>query len=169
MSKDREQLLTDVRDAFRRNGQAGDTMDQAACEFLGVHRTDARLLDVLQMAGRMSAGELARQGQLSPGAVTAALDRLEAAGYVRRLRDRDDRRRVLVEPTERMAKLTEELYGPLAASGADLLDRYSDDQLRAFCEILRRGSELQLDQARRVRAKADRKARRRGRATPERD
>jgi predicted Zn-dependent protease len=59
-----------VRDAFRRTGQAGDTMEQAAAEFLGVHRTDTRLLDVLQMAGRLSAGELARAGRLSPAAVT---------------------------------------------------------------------------------------------------
>ena len=87
MSKDRDELLTEVREAFRLNGQAGDAMDQAASEFLGVHRTDTRLLDVLQMSGRMSAGELARAGHLSPAAVTAALDRLERAGYVRRLRD----------------------------------------------------------------------------------
>jgi DNA-binding MarR family transcriptional regulator len=60
------------------------------------------------MAGGMSAGELARAGHLSPAAVTAALDRLERAGYVRRVRDHEDRRRVLVEVTDRMQKLTQE-------------------------------------------------------------
>jgi DNA-binding MarR family transcriptional regulator len=150
MSKDRDQLLTEVREAFRLNGVAGDTMDQAASDFLGLHRTDVRLLDVLHMAGGMSAGELARAGHLSPAAVTAALDRLERAGYVRRVRDREDRRRVLVEVTDRMQKLTQELYGPLAESGDRLLDGYSDDVLRALREILDRAAELQLEQAERV-------------------
>jgi DNA-binding MarR family transcriptional regulator len=122
---------------------------------LDVHRTDVRLLDVLHMAGGMSAGELARAGHLSPAAVTAALDRLERAGYVRRVRDREDRRRVLVEVTDRMHKLTEELYGPLAESGDRLLDGYSDDVLRALREILDRAAELQLEQAERVTERVD--------------
>lgn len=150
--KERDQILADVREAFRRNGQAGDTMDQAAAEFLGIHRTDSRLLDVLHMARRMSAGELARAGHLSPAAVTAALDRLERVGYVRRVRDEQDRRRVLVEPTERMEDLTERLYGPLAASGAALLDRLGDDQLTVLRDTLREAARLQLEQAERVRA-----------------
>jgi DNA-binding MarR family transcriptional regulator len=38
---------------------------------------------------------------LTTGAVAALVDRLERSGYVRRLRDADDRRRVLIEPTRR--------------------------------------------------------------------
>jgi DNA-binding MarR family transcriptional regulator len=100
MSKDRSELLEDIRDAFRRNGQGQDAMDAAAALFFGIHRTDLSLLDVLQLGGRMTAGELAKRGNLSPGAVTAALDRLERAGYVRRVRDDVDRRRVFVEVTQ---------------------------------------------------------------------
>jgi DNA-binding MarR family transcriptional regulator len=151
MSKDRDRLITEVRDAFRLNGQAGDTMDQAAAEFLGLHRTDTRLLDVLQMTGRMSAGELARAGHLSPAAVTAALDRLERAGYVRRVRDKDDRRRVLVEITEHLDELTGVLYGPLARSGDALLRDLTDDQLELMRDVMREAARLQLEQADRVR------------------
>jgi DNA-binding MarR family transcriptional regulator len=125
-------------------------MDQATSDLLGLHRTDVRLLDVLQMAGGMSAGELARAGHLSPAAVTAALDRLERARYVRRVRDHEDRRRVLVEVTDRMQKPTQELYGPLAEGGDRLLDDYSDDVLSALREILHRAAGLQLEQAERV-------------------
>jgi DNA-binding MarR family transcriptional regulator len=49
---------------------------------------------------RLSAGELAEDLGLSSGAMTNRLDRLEQAGLVRRLPDPDDRRGVLVEPTE---------------------------------------------------------------------
>jgi hypothetical protein len=47
VSNERGQLLLEVREAFRLNGVAGDTMDQATSDFLGLHRTDVRLLDVL--------------------------------------------------------------------------------------------------------------------------
>jgi DNA-binding MarR family transcriptional regulator len=151
VSKNREQLISEVREAFRLNGQASDAMDQAAAEFLGIHRTDGRLLDVLQMAGRMSAGELAKAGHLSPGAVTAALDRLERAGYVRRLRDESDRRRVLVELTNRMQELTGELYGPLAASGDALLRDMTEEHLTVMRDVMREAARLQLEQADRVR------------------
>ena len=143
--------MAEVREAFRRNGQAGDTMDQAASDFLGLHRTDIRLLDVLQMSGRMSAGELAKAGHLSPAAVTAALDRLERAGYVRRVRDDQDRRRVLVEVTDRMQELTMELYGPLALAGDEMLRKYSDAELRAFIDVMDRSAELQFQRAEEVR------------------
>ena len=151
MSTKREQLISEVREAFRLNGQAGDTMDQAAAEFLGIHRTDTRLLDVLQMAGRMSAGELAKAGHLSPGAVTAALDRLERVGYVRRVRDESDRRRVLVELTDRMQELTGQLYGPLAASGDALLRDLTEEHLTVMRDVMREAARLQLEQAERVR------------------
>jgi len=49
---------------------------------------------------QLSAGELAEDLGLSSGAMTNRLDRLEQAGLVRRLADPDDRRGVLVEPTE---------------------------------------------------------------------
>lgn len=49
---------------------------------------------------RLTAGQLAESTGLSSGAMTNRLDRLEEAGLVRRLADPDDRRGVLVEPTE---------------------------------------------------------------------
>jgi DNA-binding MarR family transcriptional regulator len=155
VSKEREQLVSEVREAFRLNGQAGDAMDQAAAEFLGIHRTDTRLLDVLQMRGRLSAGELAKAGHLSPGALTAALDRLERAGYVRRVRDDNDRRRVLVEITDRMEKLTWELYGPLASSGDALLRDLTEEHLTIMRDVMREAARLQMQQADRVRERAE--------------
>ena len=50
---------------------------------------------------RSSPGELASNLDLSSGAMTSRLDRLEDAGLVRRLPDPDDRRGVVVELTEK--------------------------------------------------------------------
>jgi DNA-binding MarR family transcriptional regulator len=147
VSKDRQELLEEVRDAFRRNGQGQDAMDAAAARFFGIHRTDLSLLDVLQLGGRMTAGELARSANLSPGAVTAALDRLERAGYVRRVRDSVDRRRVFVEVTDEMIQRAGQVYGPLADLAEELLGGLSDEHLRVIIDVLRRGAQMQLDRA----------------------
>jgi DNA-binding MarR family transcriptional regulator len=151
LSKDRSKLFREVGDAFRIQGQAQDAMDAAAAAYLGLHRTDLALLDVLQTGGRLSAGELAGRGALSPAAVTAALDRLEDAGYVRRVRDEHDRRRVLVEVTDKMLADAYEVYGPLAERSEELLAPYSDQQLRVLIEVLRKGTEMQLERAAQLR------------------
>jgi DNA-binding MarR family transcriptional regulator len=54
----------------------------------------------LRKEGKLSSpGALARDLELSSGAVTSRLDRLEALGFLRRLPDPGDRRGVLVELT----------------------------------------------------------------------
>ena len=90
ITKDREALLQQLGDAVREFQRAADAMDDAACARLGINRTDARCMDVLDHRGRMTAGELAQASGLSTGAVTGVLDRLERLGYVRRLRDTED-------------------------------------------------------------------------------
>jgi DNA-binding MarR family transcriptional regulator len=60
------------------------------------------VLGALRQSGppfRRSAGLLAKRTDLSSGAMTNRLDRLEKAGLVRRLPDPDDRRGVLIELT----------------------------------------------------------------------
>lgn len=78
------------------------SMELTLAEF-GLDRRTHRVLGRLRYQGppyRLSAGRLAEGMGLSSGAMTNRLDRLEAAGLVRRLPDPDDRRGVLVEPTE---------------------------------------------------------------------
>jgi len=61
------------------------------------------VLGALRQSGppfRRSAGSLAKRTELSSGAMTNRLDRLEKSGLVRRLPDPDDRRGVLVELTK---------------------------------------------------------------------
>jgi DNA-binding MarR family transcriptional regulator len=60
------------------------------------------VLGALRRAGspyRRSAGQLAKIAELSSGAMTNRLDRLEQAGFVQRIPDPNDRRGVLVELT----------------------------------------------------------------------
>ena len=143
----RAELMERLIEEVRASQNATDLMDEAACERLGVNRTDARCIDLLERRGPMTAGELAGAAGLTSGALTTALDRLERAGYARRTRDSGDRRRVLVEVTPEARRRTQELYGPLGERGQDELSRYSVAELELVCDFLRLSRELNEQRA----------------------
>ena len=149
---DRQDLIDEVARAVAEFQSATDLVDEAASARLGINRTDQRCLGVLYLHGPLSAGRLAQAGALSPGAMTTALDRLERAGYVRRVRHPGDRRSVLVEMPPQAAALIDELYGPIGDAGRASLARYSDQELALLRDFLRAGRALQAEQATRIRS-----------------
>jgi DNA-binding MarR family transcriptional regulator len=114
MSKDtKAEVIDEIGELARISQLTTDLFDDAVCEALGVNRTDLRVLDSLERIGPMTAGKLAEVTGLSPGAMTAAIDRLEKAGHARRVPDATDRRRITVEITPAARERAWELYGPL--------------------------------------------------------
>ncbi len=105
----------------------------------GVHQTDFEALDVLDWAGPISAGELAKRVGVTSGAITGVIDRLERDGWVRRARDPADRRRVIVEMVPDRIDLAEQaaMFGPLIADLAAVNERFDDDQLATVLDYLR--------------------------------
>ena len=80
---------------------------------LGLNPTDLRCLELAGSEPEMTPTRLAELSNLTSGAVTGVLDRLERAGFVRRESDPSDRRRLLVRvDAERHAEL-EVQYAPL--------------------------------------------------------
>ena len=143
-SPERQRLYVELGSEVRASQRATDVVDDLVCQLLGVNRTDARCLDILDERGRMSAGDLAEASRLTSGAITAVIDRLERAGYARRVPDPSDRRRVLVEPTEKTYEATMELMVmPMAELTKPMTTRYTDEQLRTFIEFTREGREIQ--------------------------
>jgi DNA-binding MarR family transcriptional regulator len=95
-------------------------LDETVSEY-GLSHGEWKVLSSLRRAGppyRRSAGDLARIADLSTGAMTNRLDQLEEGGLVRRLRDPDDRRGVLVELTDRGRVIWEEALGVQAEKEA---------------------------------------------------
>ena len=75
---------------------------------------------------------------------------------MRRVGDPDDRRRVFVEPTERIVELAEEVYGPLRDGGAVLMQGFSERQLTAITKFFEGAADLQLNRANEVREQLER-------------
>lgn len=104
--------------------QALDAMDQLIAlalvsqhdiaQRLGLNVTDLTCLGHIIGAGErhLGAGDLAERANITTGAVTGVLNRLERAGYVRRRADPQDRRRVRVVLDESAAARVFAVYGP---------------------------------------------------------
>ena len=137
MSRDsKDKLIAEVADEVRRHQTAQDAFDDVAAAFMGINRTDLRCMDIVDRAGQVTAGALARESGLSSGAVTTVIDRLEAAGYVRRVRDETDRRRVLVELTDEARRRAWEVWGPIAEEAGRLFAAYDEEQLRFILDFM---------------------------------
>jgi DNA-binding MarR family transcriptional regulator len=146
VSRNKRQVYDELLNEVRRSQNATARFDQAVAEALGLNRTDMRCLDVLQREGPVTAGRLADQSGLSAGAMTTALDRLERAGYARRVRDSHDRRRVLVEMTPKAADV-QSFYTEHASYAERLYQRHSLQQLEFLLDFVREGREFNEERA----------------------
>jgi DNA-binding MarR family transcriptional regulator len=122
-----------------------DLLDQVAATRLGIGRSDLRCLDVLSRRGPLGASALAAAVGLSPPALSAAMRRLERAGYLRRDRHPDDQRTVQVSITEAAATKTAPLYGELLNHATEVLARRDPAQLSALTELLTEVSQAVQD------------------------
>ena len=136
---------------FRAYQTSNDNFDQAIADRLGMNRTDMRCVDLIDQAGGMTAGELARAAGLTTGAVTAVVDRLERAGIARRVPDAADRRRVRIEATPQLWELTGPLMGPFIEESQVILDDFSTEELERMSEFLRRVIDVQSKHIERIR------------------
>jgi DNA-binding MarR family transcriptional regulator len=151
----KEQLAAELIRLAREHEAANDAFDEVAAQKLGVNRTDLRCLSIIENEsghqGSMTAGRLAELTGLTSAAVTAVLDRLEKAGYARRVRDQNDRRQVLVELTPLITERGEPIWGPLGKDANAAFQRMSVDELKSVIEFFRWGRDLNERHIERVR------------------
>ena len=115
-------------------------MDDTLAGF-GLTWGEFRVLSSLRHAGpphRRSPGKLAEQAELSSGAMTNRLDRLEEAGLVRRLPDPADRRGIQVELTEKGLETWQESVGVQARREALIASALGEAEKEQLNALLRR-------------------------------
>ncbi|MBW1639646.1 MarR family transcriptional regulator [Microbacterium resistens] len=116
----------------------------AVARSAGLNSTDLQAVGILLRNGPATPGELAaRTGLTAGGAVTAMIDRLERAGYVRRTRDENDRRRVIVTADPAAVQTgVGPVYGRVAERWNAYLDTLDDEQIEFAADLLARAAEL---------------------------
>lgn len=128
--------------AGRELGNASSMFGHAVAERLGIAPADWECLVLLFEHGTMPAGRLAELTGLSTGAITGLVDRLVAAGFVTRRRDRNDRRRVFVELVAESTDIVQPVCDPMLAELVELHARYSDEEVALVVKALLEGAEV---------------------------
>lgn len=139
----KSELIDELVAEFRASGNQDSAIDNLAAERLGVNQTDLHCLNIIENSGGLTAGALAAEAGLTTGAVTGVIDRLEGAGFARRVRDPSDRRRVKVEVTRRFYARADQIWGPLRADWeAAVTRRFSRAELARITDFLRLTTEV---------------------------
>src|SRR5215203_4351335 len=152
MSKNREKLLRELKVENRRNTAESMFLLQAITERSGMNLTDLQCISILASTGPITAGRLAEEMGLTTGSVTGVIDRMERAGYVRRERDSDDARRVIVRPVSE--KLESAGAGFFASQGRvleELMSEYDDRDLTLFLDLMRKSNAMTREETARIR------------------
>jgi DNA-binding MarR family transcriptional regulator len=137
MASPKQELIARLIGAFRDAGNLDGAFEEAAAARLGIGVGDLRCLNAIENAGGLTAGELSREVGVTSGAVTGAVDRLERAGFARRVADPADRRRVRIEVTPEFRTRAAKIWGPVAADWQrELADRFTAAELRTAIEFL---------------------------------
>jgi DNA-binding MarR family transcriptional regulator len=149
---ERAELAKAFAAAIRQTGSLMVLMTQAAADRIGINATDFNCLNILSFSGKLTAGELARATGLTTASITGVVDRLEQAGFVRRERDAQDRRRVVIHLNAQRALGTiGPVFGPMLGAFQRLADQYTDDELQLIVEFYARLADVIRDHLTRLR------------------
>jgi DNA-binding MarR family transcriptional regulator len=152
---DRDNIDSVIRSLRRVNLQGSFFGQRVAIRF-GLSESDVEALELLIDTGAATAGRLSELMGLTTGAVTRVIDRLEQAGYVRRVPDPADRRRVIVELVPEKMAAVEATMARFGEKSATEMKRYSDADLAVINDFLTRMADVTRDEANALRDDPDR-------------
>ncbi|MDQ0909386.1 MarR family winged helix-turn-helix transcriptional regulator [Streptomyces canus] len=128
---------------------------QEMAQRLGLNVTDLLSFACVLKAGEnlLSAGDLAEHAHVTTGAVTGILNRLERGGYVTRVPDPTDRRRVRVAALPDAVAKVVALYQPYYDRLDAVFAGYSADEIAVLHDWFSRSTNLALAYIEELRAK----------------
>lgn len=115
---------------------------QAVADRLGLNLTDVKCLAPLVDGRPSTISEIAERLGLTHGAVTRTVDRLEAAGYVRRDPDPTDRRKIIIVGVPERMREVSELYDGMGQAWRDVLAGCTTAELEFLRGLLRQMREI---------------------------
>ncbi|MET8687244.1 MarR family transcriptional regulator [Streptomyces sp. NPDC004732] len=143
-------MRPDAGQIFRQYLSAVLLHSHASARACGLGATDLYALNILQLTGAMTPGELSARTGLTTGPTTRLIDRLEQAGYVRRVPDPGDRRKVTVQPVGEPADL-DRVMAPARQKIGQILGGYEPDQVDVLFDYFARAAEAYQEAAEELR------------------
>jgi DNA-binding MarR family transcriptional regulator len=106
---------------------------------------DLECLDLIQIGGPATPGQIRQRTGFSSGAVTGLIDRLERLGFVRRTADTADRRKVLVHIVPERLGTIEALFEPMRVALDALLTEYNETFLEDVAAFMEQAEKLTIE------------------------
>lgn len=150
-SNNRDDMTASIGLAIMQWQDATQAYDEAVGARLGLNMAERHCLGLLY-SGPQSAGAVAAATGLTPAAVTALIDRLEARALLTRTRSLEDRRKVVIEATEATRQLSARYYGAIAREGEKVIATFSDAELATISRFVNAALDLQRAQLARLKA-----------------
>lgn len=149
----RVRLLRELTRELRQVTSLGASYVRAAAARLGMPVTDLQVIDILEGAGPLTAGQLAELTGLTTGAITGMINRLEKSGLIQRGSDPEDARRVIVrlDPDAAAMRDITSTLDALGAAWNEVIAGYDEEQIAVLLEVLKRGAVQTRDEIARLR------------------
>jgi MarR family transcriptional regulator, organic hydroperoxide resistance regulator len=112
--------------------------NQKVADRVGLHLTDLQCINLLELLGPTTPGALAASTGLTSGGVTVMLDRLEKAGYVKRERNPNDRRSVLIQLNRKKLNTIYAFYAGINTEIEALFSDTSEAELQTVVKFYSR-------------------------------
>jgi DNA-binding MarR family transcriptional regulator len=117
---------------------------QAAAAKLGLGITDMKTIRILLQEGPKTAGHLAQRLNLTTGAVSNVIDRLEKRDFVKRAPDPKDRRKVIVTVNHRKIAKADNVYDSMGKAFEKLFKTYSIQELEFLVRFYQESIEITM-------------------------
>ncbi|MCK9869587.1 MarR family transcriptional regulator [Nocardiopsis dassonvillei] len=140
----------DGSDLGRQLSTAVVLFHEAVGQRLGLRALDHRALGLIEREGPLTAGALAELTGLTPGAVTGLVDRLHRLGYVQRVPDPADRRRVLVSADVEARPDHADAFAGLSRAMGELMAGYDEAELAVITDYVTKTIDILHTQTRRL-------------------
>lgn len=136
-------------DALRAVGWGIDRYRQAVAAELGLGTAELIAIAQLHYTEPLQARQIGERTGLTPGSVTALLDRLESRGYLTRTRPTHDRRVLQIELTPAGRALGDGMAQPLVPAINTIIEDVGSEYSEAVVTVLKRIADVLGDLARR--------------------
>ena len=127
-----------IRLVLWKAAKAIEKVDRASIAETGLQLSEFTIMEVLKHKGPLSISTIGEKVLLTSGSMTAAINRLEARGYVRRRRDAADGRRFHVHLTETGRSVIDKAYARHAANLERVAEALDPGERDALVRLLKR-------------------------------
>jgi MarR family 2-MHQ and catechol resistance regulon transcriptional repressor len=119
-------------------GKAIEKVDRASIDESGLLLSDFTIMEALLHKGPLPINAIGEKVLLTSGSMTAAINRLQSKGFVKRIQDPSDGRYFYVHLTKQGAKIIKKAYAKHALNLERVVEVLTEDERNGLARLLKK-------------------------------